>query len=137
MPLNATQYQALIVSEVGDNAAGALAAAIATLWTKHDTIADDYLHYLFSKRSAIDYMLGGERYRADFAALDGAEVKADQIYQHLLQMRELVDDLIAEASSAAGGGIALGELAQTAPIMPRTGQPDPNSRRLRGDPLCP
>ena len=135
MPLNSSQYQALIIVEVGDNAAGALATNIATLWTKHDTIADDYLHYLFTKRSAIDYMLGGERYRADFAALDGAEVKADQIFQHLLQMRTLVDDLIAEAG--AGGGLALGELAQTAPIMPAAGQRDPNSRRLRGDPLCP
>lgn len=136
MPLDATQYQSLIVVEVGDTAAGILAANIALLWTKHDTIADDYLHYLFTKRSAIDYMLGGERYRVDFAALDGAEVKADQIYQHLLQMRALVDDLIAEAGAAAGGGLALGELVQTAPIMPAAGQLDPNSRRLRGDPLC-
>lgn len=135
MPLSSSQYQALIVVEVGDNQAGALAAAIGDLWTKHDQVADDYLHYLLVKRSAIDYMLGGERYRVDFKALDGAEVKADQIYQHLLQMRQLVEGLIAEAG--AGAGLALGSLTQTAPIMPAAGQRDPNSRRLRGDPLCP
>jgi hypothetical protein len=137
MPLTSSQYQTLIVTEVGDNQAGQLAAAIAELWTKHDTIADDYLRYLFTKRSAIDFMLGGNRYYVDFEGLDGAKAKADQIYQHLLQMRELVEGLIAEAGAAAGGGLALGELVQTAPIMPRPGQRDPNSRHLRGDPLCP
>ncbi len=138
MPLNSSQYQALIVVEVGDNTAGDLATNIALLWAKHDTIDDDYTRYLFAKRSAIDFMLGGERYRADFAALDGAEVKADQLFQHLLQMRKLVDDLIGETGAAGGGGMALGELIQTAPILrSSTSQPDPNSRRIRGDPLCP
>jgi len=136
MPLNSSQYQTLIVTEVGDNTAGDLAANIGTLWTKHDTIADDYLRYLFTKRSAIDFMLGGERYRVDFEALDGAKVKADQIYQHLLQMRELAEGLIAQGQSALGGGGALSPLATTAPITrDRPGQPDPNARRYRGDPL--
>lgn len=136
MPLTPSQYQALIIVEVGDDAAGTLAANMTVLWTGNDTAASDYQHYLLTKRSAIDLLLGGARFQVDFTALDTSSVKLDQLWQHLMDMRELVEGQLAGLGNSAG--MALGEIIQTAPIMPdRPGQRDPNSRRLRGDPLCP
>ena len=74
MPLSAAQYQNLIVLQVGDDAAGTLAANIGTLWLKNDDRTDDYARYLYSKRDAIDVMLGRVRAQVDFKALDGASV---------------------------------------------------------------
>lgn len=135
MPLTADQYQTLIIAEVGDDAAGTLAANMATLWTSNDTAASDYAHYLLTKRSAIDLLLGGARFQADFQALDTSSVKLDQLWQHLMDMRELVEDALAQLGASAGGGIAVGALTQTAPILACPWENDPNSRRLRGDPL--
>ncbi len=137
MPLTPEQYQTLIITEVGDDAAGTLATNIGVLWAGAGASSPGvYQQYLIAKRSAIDLLLGGARFQVDFRALDGASVDLDQIWRHLMDLRKLVEGELAKLGASAG--IAIGELVQTAPIMPdRPGPRDPNSRRLRGDPLCP
>lgn len=138
MALTPDQYKALIILQVGDNAAGLLAAQIDLLWESHDTIADDGLRALYTKIGAIDLMLGEARKYASFKALDGSSVSASDLFKHLMEMREAVEAQIAQAAAGLGGGGALGELTTTAPIMPDDGrQSDPNARRYRGDPLRP
>jgi len=135
MPLTDDQLKALIVLQVGDDAAGTLAANIDLLWTAHDDVDDQALHGLLTKRDAIDTMLGRVRQQVSFKALDGASVNLSDLSKHLLAMRETLDGQIESAQAGVSAG-AIGLLTQTAPIMrDNASQADPNSRALRGDPL--
>lgn len=60
MPLDAAQYVALVTLEVGD-VDGLIASQVDTLWTLYDTQTDDYIHYLFVKRKAIELLMGSVR----------------------------------------------------------------------------
>lgn len=134
MALGETDYQNLIVLEVGDDADGTLAANIATLWAQYAGAASDTLHFLYAKQSAIDLMLGRVRQHVDIRALDGAEVKLDQLSVHLLRMRAGVDALIAAELAAVAGGPAAGPITATAPVAPPCiHMPDANDRAYRGD----
>ena len=136
MPLNQGNYTTLIILSVGDNAAGTLAANIDLLWAAHEDVTDLALRALFVKLDAIDLMLGDVRRQVDTSGLDGASVKLDQLSKHLLDMRTQTELAIGQAMAGAGGGIAVGALTRSAPIMrDSASQPDPNSRIYRGDPL--
>ena len=135
MPLSDQEYRDLIIVEVGDNAAGLLAANIATLWEVRDTIADSYQRYLAVKIAAIDLMLANAaRSPTSFTAIDGTQVNYSDVFNRLKLLREVA--LSAAAAASGGGSVAIGEMTQTAPIMrDLRGQSDPNARAKRGDPL--
>lgn len=137
MPLSAAQYQNLIVLQVGDDAAGTLAANIGTLWLKNDDRTDDYARYLYSKRDAIDVMLGRVRAQVDFKALDGASVNLTDLTANLQAMRADVQAQIDEYGAILNGAGAIGEIATTAPIEPPPFWPDANDPRYKGDPYQP
>lgn len=130
------QYRDLILDELGDTTSGALAANIDLLWERFDSVVDLDLHYLYAKRAAIDLLLGQVRAQVDFKTSSGSSVDLDQLFQHLLALRESLElELVASSAGGVGAGAAIGELTATAPIMPASGQRDPNRRSLRGDPL--
>lgn len=136
MSLTEQQHQDQIVLTVGDDAAGTLASNIALLWAARAPIANLDLRALRVTVDAIDIMLGRVRSQVDFRAPDGSSVSLSDLFDHLITMREAALTELAQAQAGAGGGVAIGTLTQTAPIMrDRAAQPDPNSRRLRGDPL--
>lgn len=131
------EYIDLIQAELGDTVSGALAANIDLLWSRFDSITDLDLHYLYAKRAAIDLLLGQVRAQVSFKTSSGSEVDLDQLFQHLLKLRESLElELASSSAGGVGAGMAIGELTTTAPIMrDRAGQRDPNRRSLRGDPL--
>lgn len=133
MPLDAAGYQVQIIAEVGDDAAGTLAASMDRLWTSADSQPTLYGQYLYAKRAAIDVMLAKARNQVDFKALDRS-VSLGQIFTHLQAIRQDTQDQIdQEVISAAAGG-ASGELTTTAPIAPPPGSLiDANDRAYRGD----
>lgn len=136
MTLTEQQYQDLVVLRVGDDAAGTLATNMALLWVGREAIADLGLRALQVTVDAIDLMLGRVRGQVDFRAPDGSSVSLSDLFAHLMAMREQTTTALAQAQAGAGGGVAIGLLTQTAPILrDRAGQPNPNSRALRGDPL--
>src|SRR5262245_44704111 len=126
MPLNQSQYSSLIILEVGDTASGVITTNIATLWTKWDTIADLDAQALYVKRDAIELVLGEVRKQTTIRAADGSSVDLNKLFDHLIAMRTATLDQIEAAQSGLGGGIAVGQLTTTAPIMRDTNsQPDP------------
>jgi hypothetical protein len=74
MPLTADQYQTLIVTEVND-VGDLVANNIDTLWTLYDTQTDLYIRYLYSKRKAIDLLMGSVREQVNRAGING--IRAD------------------------------------------------------------
>ncbi len=135
MPLTEAEYKSLILVAVGDDAAGTLAANIDLLWNSHDTVADLPLVAALTRRDAIDLILGRVRQQVDFRTSSGSEVNLSDLFDHLLKMRAAVDEQISLAQATLGGGGALDGLTTTAPIIPATGEIDPNARVYRGDPL--
>lgn len=136
MPLTADQIKSLIITSVGDDAAGTLADNIDLLWEGHDDTANLSLRGLLTKLDAIDMMLGRVRQQVSFRTSSGSSVDLDQLFQHLRDIRSATAASITQVQSGIGGGIAIGVLTHTAPIMrDRAGQPDPNDRTIRGDPL--
>jgi|SRR6185503_9612553 len=142
MPLDASAYQQLIIGQVGDDAAGTLASQITTLWTANDNQTSVPVQALYVRRDAIDLMLARARQGADFTDPNGTEVKLDQLFEHLLKMRQAVqadiDRAVAAGLVTAAGSGAVGELTKTTPIaVDYPGQSDPSGRVYRGDPLRP
>lgn len=136
MALTEQQYKDLIVTELGDTSDGLLAANIDLYWSKNDAASDLEIRYRLAERDAIVLLLGAARTGADFKTSSGSSVALDQVFQHLLAMRDLVDTALASSQAALGSGGALGLLTQTAPILrDNAGQPEPNDRIYRGDPL--
>lgn len=141
MALSDDQYKTKIILEVGDSAAGLLAANIDLMWDAHDDQGDSAVRFLYAKRDAIDTMLGSVRKGVNFKALDGASTNLSELFEHLHTMRNDVEAAIVAArelaSAASNGAGAVGQLTKTTPIVPDAGQLDPSDRRYRGDPLLP
>lgn len=134
MALTEQQQKDLIVLRVGDDTAGTLVSNIDLLWSARDTIADPAARALQVTIDAIDLLLGQVRKQVTFRGPDGSGVSLSDLFDHLTAMRAQYVTLL--ASAAPDGGVSIGTLTQTSPILrDRAGQPDPNSRRLRGDPL--
>lgn len=137
MTLSDDQYKDLIVLQVGDNADGLLAANIDLLWEGNGDQADAATQALYTKRSAIDLMLGDVRQKVDFRDPAGISANLSDLFDHLMRMRADVVAQIALAASSGNGAGAVGTITKTAPVEPDIGQLDPSARRYRGDPLCP
>lgn len=136
MALTEDQYKRLIIAELGDTSTGLLALHIDLYWSKNDSESDLEIRYRLAERDAIMLLLGAARTGADFTTSSGSKVALDQVFQHLLDMRDVVDSALAASQLSLSGGGAIGTLSQTAPIMrDNAGQPDPNDRIYRGDPL--
>lgn len=140
--LTEQEYQDLIVAEVGDDAASTLASTVGVYWRRYDGYTDLETRYLQVKLAAIDLMLGRVRKQVDFRDPAGISASAHQLFTHLTQMRDIVQDQIdsgagvASSGAAAGGGIGL--LTKTAPQMPPAGSLlDANDTAYRGDPYRP
>lgn len=134
MSLTEQQYKDLIVLRVGDDASGTLATNIDLLWSGRDTTSDLSVRALQVTVDAIDLLLGQVRKQVTFRGPDGSGVNLSDLFDHLTAMRATTLEQL--ASAAPGGGVAVGLLTQTAPILrDRAGQSDPNGRSLRGDPL--
>jgi hypothetical protein len=135
MPLDQAEYSQLILLDVGDTSTRAIESAMLLLWKKHDDIADLDLRALFVKRDAIGIALADVRKQVTVRGLDGASVDLNKLFEHLQQMRTNVEAQIASAGAAASGGVEIGTLTTTAPLMPSGRELDANERRYRGDPL--
>lgn len=145
MPLDSTQYQALIVLEVGD-VGGFIATNVSTLWTLYDSQDDDYLHYLYSKRKAIDLLMGKVREQVNQSGPPESAVRID-LSDKLKALQTMRGNVTAEiglleaaaADDAGDDDLAtrqpvIGELTTTAPIGPEfCGGVDGNDRAYRGD----
>jgi hypothetical protein len=136
MALTEAELKSLIVLQVGDDAAGTLAASIDLLWSSHADTSAIGLVALLTKRDAIDVMLAKVRNQVSFKALNGASVSASDMFDHLWKMRELIDAQIEAAQSGADGAFAIGELITVAPLGADSARgANPNARQYRGDPL--
>lgn len=133
MALTEQQQQDLIILEVGDDAAGTLAAAVPLYWERYAALGDA-ARVLATKLAAIDAMLGRVRGQVKIVGVGGASVDAHQLTTHLQDMRALVVTQISAAELAGAAGGAVGELTTTSPIAPPTGAPDASGRVYRGDP---
>lgn len=130
-------YIDLIITSIGgDTTGGLLATNLPIFWGLHVSTSDDSVRAIQVKIDAIRLLLGQNWKYVSFKALDGAVVSASDLFAHL---KDLLDITLAEldrAQSVLSGGGALGQLTTTAPISPTcVGQPDPNDRMYRGDPL--
>lgn len=134
--LSDEEYKTLIVGQVND-AGGTVVDMIDTLWNLHLSQPQPYLRYLYTWRSAIDWLMGEERRRVSYQSSGDLSVTQSQLMTNLETMMRSVRERIVEAvkSRSALRGGAHGLLRTTAPINPPiTGGIDANDRQYRGDP---
>lgn len=128
------EWIALIIAALGgDTEGGLLAAELPAYWeTVRADIADLNVRALFVKIDAIDLLLGQAARQVTFRTSSGSSVNLSDLFDHFLRLRGFFSAQLAAA--APGGGVAIGTLTKTAPLMPPTsGEPDPNAQRYRGD----
>lgn len=141
MPLSAAQFKVLVVTEVGD-VDSLVAGQIDVLWTLYDSQADDYIHYLYTKRKSLDLLMGQVREQVTRQVDGPLLVNLTDKLKNLQTMWTNVDREIAtlaakaiadaELAAVTGGQAAVGQLTTTAPITPAWG-PDGNNPLYRGD----
>lgn len=139
MALSAARQKRLILRELGKTGDADFSASVDDWWELFADRAYGSLRllYLLVKLAAIDSLRGGTWQTTDFKD-DEVLISGNQQSLNLQRLRDDVEkDLNAElARVGAAAGPAVGELTTKAPIEV-VGEPDPNARRLRGDPLCP
>lgn len=130
------EYIALIIVEIGGDTTDALLATnLPTYWDLHSDAPSDAARFLLVKMDGLRLLLGQAARQVDFRTSSGSSVKLSDLFEHFRLLLDMAQTQAGLASGAAGG-VALGALTTTAPIMrDRPGQPNPNSRRIRGDPL--
>lgn len=133
MVLTEAEYQALIITEIGDDASTTLAINVPIYWSMRDGVADLALRYLYVKRDALLLMIGTLRGMVDVTS-DGDSVKNSQQVTNLRLLLSLLDEQIAGATESGGASAAAGELTKTAPIMAPVGYNDSNAAIYRGSP---
>lgn len=117
----------------------AFAAVVEVYYNTHAfrAQASPELRDLYTKRSAIDWLLGQIWKNYDYNDADVNERKQQQ-YTNLMQLRELVEGERARVESriAANRGPAIGQITTQAPLESPAGiGGDPNNRYYRGDPM--
>jgi hypothetical protein len=136
VPLTADQYRTLIVTEVGDSAAGIVNSQISIIWSLYDAEPGLYRQYLHAKRKAIDLLMGTVREQVTI----GGSGKTTDLNAKLRNLQIMRDDVTAEigderATRADARAPVSGQLMTTAPIaQPGTSRVDANATRFRGDP---
>lgn len=150
-PVTSADMQTLVVLEVGDTTAGAIAANFALLWRMYLDKAQVFprLHYLYVKRDAIRIALAAQRGDVDYALGGDISLKAHQAIDTLNTM---LADTVAEitlveakARAARSAGGAVGAITQTtittppaSPFpVPTSTVPDSNDSRYAGSPYLP
>lgn len=149
MPLNENIYKAKIITEVGDDAAGSIAAQIDIDWEmagvevgvalprlkRADLVL---MHtYRYAKLKAIDLMLGKVRRHVKMTSATGATINENELTDNLEGMRaKLLSDIEAfeKLMSTPARGPVGGPNKATAMIETPAGCPDPNSGVYRGEP---
>lgn len=140
MALSDQEYQDLVVSEVGDTAAGLVAGQIALLWSLCADAATTWLRFLYAKRRALNLLIGEARKRVDYQDPGLTLKRGDEVKR----LQEMLTDVKAEIATAEAGvettaaaaasAPAVGELTTTAPRSnPTTGGLDGNAPAYRGD----
>lgn len=143
MPLDASAYQAMIVEEVGDTPAGAVAAQIVTIWTMFDDRAPIGRQYLYAKRKAIDLLMGIYRKQVNIVNR-GQQAELSHLMRNLQIMRDAVSDEIGDdkvdtqRNAQSRRGARIGRLTTTSPLGAAVGLPgfDPNDQVYRGDAIA-
>lgn len=146
MTLDPPQAQALIISQVGDQAtpeqpSGIVAANIAALWALHDEQPTAKLQFLYAKREAISLLMGSVRQQVTVAGNDRQIALTDKL-KNLKTMWDATDRELSQAEAlrarqlqqaAASRAPLRGTIRTTAPTTPPDGHPDANAARFRGD----
>lgn len=137
MPLSEQDYIDLVITEIGgDTEDGLLATQLPIYWELHADLASDAARMAAIKIDGLTLLLGQTWRKVSFKALDGASVQLSDMFDHLSALLDLARTAAGQLSSGAGGGVAIGTLTKTAPLMPDTPRGlDPNGRQYRGDPL--
>lgn len=145
MPLDAIDYQALITTQVGDiqtekYPTGVLATTITSLWTLNETKPTDELRYLYTKRSAIETLMGIAKDQVTLAGNDRSIDLSDKI-KNLQLLLKNVDSEIAKAEEQAqrdieqraqtNRGPQVGHIRATSCTPIRPGAPHPLDPRYR------
>jgi hypothetical protein len=131
VPITEAQAQARIVLIVGDvdPATGAppdfpedglLALNIAALWDYHAAADGVFvgLRAMYVERDAIEAVLGVLRAQVDLKA-GSASLALSQKAKVLMERLVMLDSRILIVTRASGAGVAaVGQIAQTAPVMP-------------------
>lgn len=139
--------QALIILEVGDEVtpawpSGVLAANIALMWASFTDKAQisARLQELYTKRRAIDSVLGIVRKQVTFnIANDHSRNQSDKAKTLLSMRKETQDEIVRLETQARANrpGVA-GQITTTAPISPPiVGGVDANDPRFQGSPYFP
>lgn len=141
--LSPSQWQSLIIGQIGAQQNTDVAAMMSALWDQYAPyagIAAGRLQALYVKRECIDLMLGGVWEDVDSAIPGDMASKEDQKTAHLRAMRVETEAQITllEARARGARATAVGQLAATAPapyVPPdpsSLGLPDPNDPQLAG-----
>ncbi len=94
------------------------------------------LQYWYTKRHVLDMVMSGVWQDVTVKEADEENHQSDKSL-NLKRIRDNIQAEIDKLEAIARGGRApvVAQLTTTAPIMPCAGQPNPNSRVYRGDPL--
>ncbi len=133
------QFKALLIAQIGDTPAGALAAHYDVLWSWYAGAATPALRLLETKLGLLDLALGEARQIVSFTDADHSQSASD-LAKRLLELRgEVLGELTtARAQASAAGGVASAPLTATTPQTPAPYAPlelygpDPNAGRFRG-----
>lgn len=125
MALTAEQRQALLIARVGETPGNLLASNIAALWELYapQAAVSATLRDLYVRRDLIEIALGDARSAVTFSDGDYSQ-SAGQNAQRLAEMLTKAQaEIDAELAKRGGGGVAIGAIAKTSPVMPPSAPP--------------
>lgn len=123
--------------DTGTTEAEKYKANLATLWEFYAAKArmGNSVRLLYVKRHTLDALLGGAYKQVYYQDGDVSE-QLGQIFDHLMKMRaDVQTELLLLVGQRLAAAPAVGPIERQFPIEPEVGEPDPNERALRGDPL--
>lgn len=132
--------QKLILEELNQTAASALAPMIKTIWNLYaaQAVIAPELQYQYARRHCIVYLLGQTAANVD-VTLGSDRILQSQQHAMLLSMKELADAEIARilARARAERAAASGAITATAPEPVLPGGANPADTAYTGDPQKP
>jgi hypothetical protein len=136
--LQPTQWRDLVVKEL--NGGELLQANIEVLWKAFDQwAARPYTQYLYTKRAAIDFLLGNLDEQVAVQVEGDLGKRLSERTTILLALRQRIDALLARAGTL-GSAYVVDKLTRTAPVMPGDfydpGLYDANGPIYQGDPYA-
>jgi len=136
MTLTATQYQEIILQQVGDT--GVVERQIQTLWDMHSDKAalSTYLQFLYTRLEAILLLIGQERTDVTFSVPGDVTVRQNE---KITNLRTLYDDTLSriqtyEKRRRVSFDPVVGYLPTTEPISPPAGMANANDTAFGGSP---